>query len=238
MFGVLNLNINHLLGFLFGFILGTALHEFMHAYSALLLGDTTAQREGRVTLNPAAHFDPVGFILGVMLAFGLGFLAWGKPVPVNPYALRFGRRGMAIVAVAGPLSNLAIACVLAVIFHLSGGSLFPAVQSTIGDATPFNVHGFIFSMMSINLFLFCFNLIPIPPLDGFNILVGVLPNYWNIILEPIRRYSIPILLGMVFLLPYLGQSLARAIEGFDLNPVAEAVLPVYFLLQRLLLGTG
>jgi len=93
-------------GFLLGFVIGTTFHEFMHAYSALRLGDTTAQREGRVTLNPASHFDPLGFGLGVLLALGIGFIAWGRPVPVNPYALRFGRRGISIVAVAGPISNL------------------------------------------------------------------------------------------------------------------------------------
>ncbi len=236
MFGSFEFNINHTLGFLLGFIFGTTLHEFMHAYSALRLGDNTAEREGRVTLNPAAHFDPVGFILGVMLAFGVGFLAWGKPVPVNPYALRFGRRGMAIVAIAGPLSNLAIASVLAVVFKLTGGSLIGAIRGTLTGDAPFNFHSMLYSIITINLLLFAFNLIPIPPLDGFNIMVGVLSNYWTIILEPIRRYSIPILLGMVFLLPYVGQSLQRAIPGFDLNPVSAAVGPVYNLLQRLLLG--
>lgn len=241
MFGSFSFNINHSIGFLIGFIVGTAIHEFMHAYSALLLGDTTAQREGRVTLNPAAHFDPVGFVLGVMMAFGVGFLAWGKPVPVNPYALRFGRRGMAIVAVAGPLSNLAIAGVLSVVFRLSGGDVGRSLfYSSLRDA-PFDFHAMLYSMIGINMLLFCFNLIPIPPLDGFNIAVGILPNYWTILLEPIRRYSIPILLTMVFLLPYLGQSIGDRIfpdSNFSLNPVGAAINPVYSLLQRLFLGFG
>src|SRR5438874_5166351 len=139
-------------GFMVGFVLGTTFHEFMHAYSALLLGDTTAQRQGRVTLNPAAHFDPFGFLMGVLLALGVGLLAWGRPVPVNPTALRFGRRGMAIVAVAGPLSNLVFSGVLVAILKL-GGSL------------PIDAQQIIVNMILINLLLFSFNLIPIPPLD-------------------------------------------------------------------------
>ncbi|HKP52678.1 MAG TPA: site-2 protease family protein [Chloroflexia bacterium] len=226
MFGSFDFDPIYFTGFLLGFVIGTTFHEFMHAYSALLLGDNTAQREGRVTLNPAAHFDPIGFIMGVLLALGIGFLAWGRPVPVNPYALRFGRRGMAIVAVAGPLSNLAFAGLLTLVYRFGGTAL------------PADVHTVLGYMILINMFLFAFNLIPIPPLDGYNILVGILPNYWTIILEPLRRYSLPILLTMVFFLPYIGQSLARTIPGFSLDPVREALIPVITLLQRLLLGFG
>ncbi|MDQ3928422.1 MAG: site-2 protease family protein, partial [Chloroflexota bacterium] len=184
-------------GFMLGFVIGTTFHEFMHAYSAYLLGDDTAQRQGRITLNPAAHFDPFGFFMGILLALGVGLIAWGRPVPVNPYALKGGRRGMAIVAVAGPLSNLAFAAVLTPFYHATQGVL------------PAQVSGVVQTMIYINVLLFCFNLIPIPPLDGFNILVGILPNYWNVILEPVRRYALPILIGAVFLVPYVGRLLLR-----------------------------
>jgi Zn-dependent protease len=207
-------------GFMLGFVIGTTFHEFMHAYSALLLGDTTAQRQGRVTLNPAAHFDPFGFFMGVLLALGVGFLAWGRPVPVNPSAMRFGRRGMAIVAFAGPLSNLVFAGVLVLIMRL-GASLLPEDAMLI-----------LLNMVGINLLLFAFNLIPIPPLDGFNILVGILPNYWTIVLEPIRRYSLPILIGLVFLVPYAFGSILR----IPFNPVQEALVPVIRSLQQVFLG--
>jgi Zn-dependent protease len=203
-------------GFMLGFVIGTTFHEFMHAYSAFLLGDDTAQRQGRITLNPAAHFDPFGFIMGVLLALGIGGIAWGRPVPVNPYALKGGRRGMAIVAVAGPLSNLAFASVLVLFYHGAAGVL------------PAQASGIIEGMIRINVLLFCFNLIPIPPLDGFNILVGILPNYWNVILEPIRQYALPILIGVVFIVPYIGNALR-----FDLSPISEILAPVASGLLRL-----
>jgi Zn-dependent protease len=221
----INIDPTYFFGFLLGFVIGTTLHEFMHAYSAYLLGDDTAQRQGRITLNPAAHFDPLGFFMGVLLALGVGFLAWGRPVPVNPYALRYGKRGMAIVAVAGPLSNLALASALFPLYHFARGALPQEINDVIGY------------MMAINLFLFAFNLIPIPPLDGFNILVGILPNYWSLVLEPIRKYSLVILLSAVFLVPMLGRQL-----GVGLNPVGAALSPVteglirVFGLERLLFG--
>lgn len=204
-------------GFMLGFVIGTTFHEFMHAYSAYLLGDDTAARQGRVTLNPAAHFDPLGFILGILLALGLPLIAWGRPVPVNPYALKGGRRGMAIVAVAGPISNLVFAAVLTPLFF---GTL---------NVLPRDVSLVILGMININVWLFCFNLIPIPPLDGFNIMVGILPNYWNVVLEPIRRYSLPILMGTVFLLPY-----ATRVLGFPVNPVSEIMFPVRDLIVQAL----
>jgi Zn-dependent protease len=126
---------------------------------------------------------------------------------------------MAIVAVAGPISNLVFAGVLVGIWRLGQGILPAEAQSVI------------FYMISINLLLFAFNLIPIPPLDGFNILVGILPNYWTIVLEPLRRYSLPILLGLVFIVPYAGQIL-----HLPLNPVSAALIPVITALDKIFLG--
>ncbi|MGA7733619.1 MAG: site-2 protease family protein [Chloroflexia bacterium] len=221
MFNLGAIDAERFLGFALAFILGTTFHEFMHAYSAHLLGDDTAKEQGRVTLNPIAHFDPLGFFMGILLALGIGFIAWGRPVPVNPSNLKWGRRGMAIVAVAGPLSNLAFAAVLLPVFKFGGGVL------------PEQATEVIYYMIGLNLLLFCFNLIPIPPLDGFNILVGILPNYWTIVLEPIRRYSLPILIGLVFLVPYA----ARTLFFIDLNPVGAIISPVIGLLSVIYFGT-
>ena len=217
--GLPGFDLYRFVGLMLGFVIGTTFHEFMHAYSALRLGDTTAQRQGRVTLNPAAHFDPLGFGMGVLLMLGVGFIAWGRPVPVNPYALRFGRRGMSIVAVAGPISNLVFAAALAPLYKFSEAALSSDVQTVLRN------------MIYINLLLFAFNLIPIPPLDGFNILSGILPNPWVAIMEPIYRYSIPILLGFVFFVPIIGQQLR-----IPLNPLGEALGPVITLLQMVFLG--
>lgn len=219
MFTGFNFDPNYFLGFMLGFIIGTTLHEFMHAYSAYRLGDDTAQRMGRITLNPAAHFDPFGFIMGVLLALRVGLIAWGRPVPVNPYALRGGRRGMAIVAFAGPVANIALAAALLPLYRFGEGVLPPDVTQVIGY------------MITINLWLFAFNLIPIPPLDGFNILSGILPNYWTVVMEPIRRYSLPILLGLVFIVPLAGRMF-----GMSLNPIGVAISPIIAGLSRIFLG--
>ncbi len=219
MFGI-QFEPNYFFGFMLGFVIGTTFHEFMHAYTAYLLGDDTARRMGRVTLNPAAHFDPFGFIMGVLLALGVGALAWGRPVQVNPSALRGGRRGMALVAVAGPLSNLVFAAALTPVFKFTGGILPPDVRQII------------LYMIYINVLLFSFNLIPIPPLDGFNALLGFLPNYWNIVLEPIRRYALPILIGLIFFVPYIGSAF-----GIRLDLVGEALGPVQSVVL-LALGLG
>jgi Zn-dependent protease len=157
--------------------------------------------------------------MGILLALRLFGLAWGRPVPVNPYALKGGRRGMAIVAVAGPLANLALAGALLPLYKFGEGALPEQFTSIIGY------------MITINIWLFAFNLIPIPPLDGFNILSGILPNYWTVVMEPIRRYSLPILLGLIFVVPLVGQ-----LFGMSLNPLGAAIGPVISGLSRIFLG--
>jgi Zn-dependent protease len=199
------------------FILAISVHEFMHAWSAKMLGDNTAEREGRVTLNPIAHFDPIGFLFGLLLIFGIAPIAWGKPVPVNPYRLRGGRRGMALVAVAGPLSNLAMAVFIPVVLIL----LEQALRANGVDQTSLRFLSTLVSTMILwNIALFAFNLIPIPPLDGFNILVGLAPSYWIPKLEMLRQYSMIILLLVIFIPLPGGGSLLSAI----LVPVQRAVL--------------
>ena len=205
-------------GILLGFVVGTTFHEFSHAYTAIVLGDDLPRRQGRITLNPVAHFDPLGFFMMVLLAAGIGFLAWGRPVQVNPYNLRYGRRGMALVSVAGPLSNIVTATVLSLPLRLN-------------VAMPSQLHDILFYMVYVNVLLFAFNLIPLPPLDGYAVLNGLVSNYWNILLEPIRRYSIPLLLALVFIPSFI------RIPGMDMNIIGRIISGPSAILSTLILGS-
>ena len=162
----------YLAAFAVAFVTGIAFHEFSHAWAANQLGDDTAARQGRLTLNPLAHLDPVGTVLLLVVGFG-----WGKPTPVNPYRLRSGpKRGNMLVAAAGPISNFAFATIAALPLIL--GWVEPISDfSRIEDATGSEVFGtFLFLIAWINVILGVFNLIPIHPLDGFKVVLGVLPD--------------------------------------------------------------
>lgn len=175
-------------------ILAFAYHEFAHAIVADRLGDPTPREHGRITLNPIPHLDLMGTVL--LLLFGFG---WAT-TPVSPQRLRGNpRTSMAIVAIAGPLANLlmAILYVLPITFGLvvsgpSAGGVIP---------TPYE---FLSMGILINLFLMVFNLLPIPPLDGFTVLMGLLPAEMAYQLQPLRRYGFIILIAVIFLLPTLG----------------------------------
>ena len=203
---------------LIAFVVAITIHEFMHAYTAYRLGDPTAARLGRITLNPAAHFDPLGFIFLLLLLFGIPALAWGKPVPFNPGNFRDPKRGAMLVAAAGPLSNVFQAAVFAAPLWLAPDAVAgasPLVRSLLG------------ALIFINIALASFNLIPIPPLDGHKILTGLLPDFWYPILAPLERHGLTILLAVVFLLPFIG-----------INLIGEAVLPVQDLLRGLILPSA
>ncbi|MBA3416247.1 MAG: site-2 protease family protein [Chloroflexia bacterium] len=190
------------------FLVAITVHEFMHAWTAFQLGDDTAYHLGRISLNPAVHFDPLGFFMFLLLALGFPALAWGKPVPVNTYRLRplgrFGRTGsMALVAFAGPLSNVVLASVAAFSFRLNGG--FP-IDTPVKQA--------LIVFLSINVFLAAFNLIPVPPLDGSRILAALLPPFWQPYLASLERYGFAILLVLILFGNVLGgDSVIAAIAG-------------------------
>lgn len=144
------------------FIMALAIHECAHAYAGFLLGDMTAKRAGRLTLNPLAHIDPLGFV--ALLAIGFG---WAKPVPYNPYNLRNQRWGPLIVALAGPFSNL--------IMGILGAMFFSLFLSRLGSE---NLLVFFLARFSfLNFGLMLFNLIPVPPLDGAQVLMVALSDY-------------------------------------------------------------
>ena len=193
-------------------ILGFCLpiHEFAHAYVAHRLGDPTPERDGRLTLNPLAHLDPIGSLM-IMVA-GMG---WARPVMVDPY--RVNRRtpyGMVLVSLAGPLSNLLIAILVALPFRLGLLDMY-ASYGQVADLVLQVVSYFIW----INLILAVFNMIPLPPLDGDKVLAGLLPGKLALMFDDIRPYGPFILLGLLFVLPRIGID----VIGMLIVPPAEAI---------------
>jgi Zn-dependent protease len=195
-------------------LIGFPVHEFAHALAAYRLGDGTAKLFGRLTLNPIAHFDPLGGILLAVsfIAAGFGF-GWAKPTPVNPANLAGGRRGEALVAAAGPLSNLVLAAVAALPLRYILAN--PELQVQI----PSIVLQILSLFILINLVLMIFNLLPIPPLDGSKVLFAFLSPrlawQWRPILE---QYGFVLLLLLFFLPP------GSSIGGRILLPIIDAFL--------------
>ena len=173
-------------------VTGIAFHEFSHAWAANELGDDTAARQGRLTLNPLAHLDPMGTIF--LFIVGVG---WGRPTPVNPYRLSAGvKRGNMLVALAGPLSNFAFALVASI--PLIFGWLEPVSFSDIEQASGSQVLGtFLLLIGFLNVILGVFNLIPIHPLDGFKVLLGVLPDELSQPLASLSRWGPALLIGLI-----------------------------------------
>ena len=178
-------------------VLGISVHEFSHAAAATWLGDTLPRRQGRLTLAPLAHLDVMGSLMFVIGGFG-----WGKPVQYNPYALRAGARtGPAIVSAAGPLSNLILAVLFAIptrllVLWIISGSGFFSAQTPQGALT---LLALLQGIIYFNLILSFFNLIPIFPLDGFTILLGLLPPQLADQFEQTRQFGLLLLFALVFL---------------------------------------
>ncbi len=184
----------YLFAFALALVTGIAFHEFSHAWAANELGDDTAARQGRLTLNPLAHLDPVGTALLFIIGFG-----WGRPTPVNPYRLRLGvKRGNMLVALAGPLSNFVFALIASLPLIL--GWVEPVSISSIEDASGTQVLGvFLLLIAWLNLILGVFNLIPIHPLDGFKVLLGVLPDELARPLTSLSRWGPALLIGIILI---------------------------------------
>jgi Zn-dependent protease len=171
------------------------IHEVAHGYAALMQGDRTAEYEGRLTLNPISHIDPVGTILLPLLSLTLGgfLFGWAKPVPYNPYNLRNQRWGEAIVAIAGPLSNILLALIFGFIIRFY---IIPSGNIEGGFALLSDV------IVRVNIVLAIFNLMPIPPLDGSKILSAVLPAGFMRIREGIEKFGF---LGVIIFLVFIWQ---------------------------------
>lgn len=200
---MLDLDLATILSNIIILVIAFSVHEFSHAWTADLFGDLTPRYQGRLTLNPLVHIDPMGALLLVVAGFG-----WARPVEIDPYALQ--RRSPAapmIVALAGPLSNLLLAIAVAVPFRM--GLLAVSFPSGTLPSIEMLATQFVY----INLVLFFFNLLPIAPLDGDKIVTYFMPRSFASTWEQIRRYGPIILLLVVFLGPSLGFDLLGTILG-------------------------
>jgi Zn-dependent protease len=207
--------------FLLALVVSISIHEFSHAWAAYELGDPTARNQGRLTLNPLVHFDPIGALMILFMAFAGWGLGWGKPVPVNPYNLRGNPRvGMGLTSAAGPFSNLVLATVFAIPLRL-------------GWDMPDLLIGFLWVMVLTNVGLAIFNLIPLPPLDGFGVAQGLLSTFrtqwayeWGNRLDRLAPYG-PVLLLALLSLGWFS----------PVNPLTSILLPAQNAIMGLLLGS-
>ena len=212
-----DLNIPTLISRIFVLLTAFAVHEFAHAWTADKFGDPTPRNNGRLTLNPMAHLDPMGSLMLIVVGFG-----WAKPVPVNPYALaRRSSAAMMWVSLAGPASNLLMALIAAIPFQLGLVSAFAAFTNP-GEILP-SLDKLLFEFVYINLLLMLFNLIPLAPLDGEKILYYLLPVSGQKFMDSIRPYGPMLLLAVLFLGPLLGVNLIGSIIGPPLSALISVL---------------
>lgn len=210
-------------------VIAIVFHEVAHGYVARLFGDRTAERQGRLTLNPIRHVDPVGtLVVPMVLALAHApIFGWAKPVPVVAERMRHPRRDMALVALAGPASNLVLATITALVIGVvaswSGGGL-PA-QGVAGFLN-YNLVNF----LMINVFLAIFNLLPVPPFDGGHVVESVLPRPLAIHYAKLHRFAFPVLLFLLVILPMIapGADIVARVVG----PIADTIV------RRLLAFSG
>ena len=188
----MNLDFGYVVIILVIVVVSVILHELAHGVVAYWLGDDTAKEAGRLTLNPLKHIDPYMSILVPVILYILKAPVFGgaKPVPINPQNLKWKEWGMALVAIAGPLTNLLLAFIFFVIGHFTGW-----LYGTGGELVAFIFTEFVF----VNLGFMIFNILPIPPLDGSRVLYAIAPDGFRKILQNIERYGVIIIYGLILL---------------------------------------
>jgi len=209
-------------------IVAITFHEAAHGWVADRLGDDTARRRGRVTFNPIRHVDTFGTLVlpGLLILFGSPFVfGYAKPVPVNFARLRRPRRDMVWVALAGPGTNLVLALTSGALIHLT-----PYFSPWLGGWLVDNLE----RSLIINVVLAVFNMLPLPPLDGGRVLTGLLPPALARPFARIERYGMLLLIGLIFILPMIGQQI-----GVDLNVLTWVLgAPIEWVLRLVLTVTG
>jgi Zn-dependent protease len=194
-------------------IIAITFHEASHGYVAHLLGDDTAWRLGRVSFNPLVHIDPFGTVVLPLMLLMLRspfLFGYAKPVPVNFRTLRHPRLGMILVAAAGPGMNLLLATIAALGFHIVGYVPAPGAQWLAANLR---------NALLLNVILAIFNLLPIPPLDGGRVLMGVLPSSLARLLSRAEPYGMLMLIGLIFVLPLLSAQF-----GINLDPISKLLM--------------
>jgi Zn-dependent protease len=197
-------------------IIAITIHEFFHALAADKLGDPTPRSMGRLSLNPLVHADPIGtFLLPILNIFtGIPTIGWAKPVIIDPFNFRHPKKDEIIVSLAGPLSNLSLAVIISLILR------FVNISSEL-------VYYFGYILVLINVSLFVFNLLPIPPLDGSKIFLNLLPPEssirWR---DAFDRYGFILLIVLIFL-PFGGKSIFSLIMSPIVNSILSLLLPVF-----------
>lgn len=194
-------------------VVAITVHEWAHAISADRLGDPTPSLQGRVTLNPRAHLDPIGTIMLLFFRFG-----WGKPVQFDPFNLRNPKRDTVIISLAGPASNLVLAIASSLIIRILDLGFLP-----LNGILPSLLLTFLIQLTIVNIVLAIFNLLPIHPLDGFKIVGGLLPDHYHRQWMELERYGIFFLIAL--LLPIFGSPMTRIISP-PINFLLQLLLPV------------
>ncbi|MCA9325768.1 site-2 protease family protein [Candidatus Saccharibacteria bacterium] len=202
------INATDLIWYLLVILVSLSIHEMMHAYTAFKLGDTTAQEDGRISLNPLVHIDPFMTIVLpflTLISFGVPVLA-AKPVPFNPDRVKYDDFGAAMIAAAGPVTNLALAAVAGILMHVFISN--PSILHVLDI------------FLSLNVALFVFNMIPIPPLDGSRVLYAFAPDSVRAFMEQIEQFGIFLIFGLVlFFQPFVNLlvTLNESIRSFLLR---------------------
>lgn len=215
---------NNPLGFVYwiaALVIAITIHEFAHAWSADRLGDPTPRLQGRLTLNPLAHLDPLGTILLLLVRFG-----WGKPVVFDPYNLRHPRRDAAIISLAGPVSNLLLALACSLVLHILFNTRLALWEMGSMGLIGFFVAEFGKTLIALNVILAIFNLLPVHPLDGFKIVGGMLPEDKAREWYQLERYGMIFLLFLLF--PIFG----------NVAPITQIISPIISFVLSILLPSA